>query len=998
METVARHHGGLVALEGPADIVSTQLRLLPPSSQILILPSVQHYITEDIYTDDRFTARSYIKAVHEAALARHHAALHFLNGANDINKKLVFLHGGTAGAVSHCISVINERQTAGDVLMAESVFRDIVRQGTRGLFEEKVDVQHEIWEMYASERDREELLREEDDEDPIIKAMRAADALYHETDSLQPADYYIRTRPRSLSLPMLELAESSPFFVFGSPPHEPNVSVFETDDDEDTRSARDRTHNRPWQHAEKERWGAAALKLSLPGQTATTKVERSHTRSIEDRPAAQALSPATDNFPSPPATPDGVVYGEARLVQMQASKLHRLQRRTKSLDDMELAQARSRRVTIELAPQGNASPLDSAEAKSRHWSIIEDPYSSNNLLHRPDARFVKAQKTTIRKPPTFLDGAPSQGRGTYINQGTDALGLDKYDRGPSSELWLPVLPLHEDLVIHFTSETSDYVLGSVIGLFRDGIYPIEVAKAASCESEDQEVYSPSPSAMDLISQEYHSGMSPELSPVAEVPSSDEASDYGSSAVGDKRMNTSNSIDPSTGLSSSLAAVKLPTPSCTQSPNMGQPPRTIFRDLATTSRSNAVATQNELRKALSVYFPFRQDIALQQFNLPSLYDMDRRWKPMFGEVEGRGLSLNRRTADCILAIGCQNGVKTELFLALTGQIEKLGCKSNGTSRSGRLDIRYLILNAVQSISTQCLTGQTPHDLSGDAHLLACLIVPQLESYLAANTVTRFLLLEYPAEYLPIILALQRIVGSEMFKVAGIVDSEDLSQAASDVPSPVSPNSAHDMQAIYFPNAQPSPPLVERKSSPRSRTSNHSFRPSHRARQSFSRADHLLPSSATEAEIATFISAILKTLIDIDVFYAPEAIRGRPARAHGAAKPFPTTPAKVAGATPASPPLSPDSDGRGLDSPTTPCARGQLSPSCTSVHSALSRSRRHSNRSRSGQRSLADRRRTTMVEDDFYNDDEDERRLMPMYMRTGERRKGNTRKALKFLGLT
>lgn len=42
-------------------------------------------------------------------------------------------------------------------------------------------------------------------------------------------------------------------------------------------------------------------------------------------------------------------------------------------------------------------------------------------------------------------------------------------------------------------------------------------------------------------------------------------------------------------------------------------------------------------------------------------------------------------------------------------------------------------------------------------------------------------------------------------------------------------------------------------------------------------------------------------------------------------------------------------------------------------------------------------TNVVEDDFY-DDEDERRLMPMYMRTGERRKGSTRKALKFLGLS
>ncbi len=60
MESATEYYGSLIALEGASDIISTQLRLLPSSPQILILPSIQQYIEDDRAAEAVFNPRAFV--------------------------------------------------------------------------------------------------------------------------------------------------------------------------------------------------------------------------------------------------------------------------------------------------------------------------------------------------------------------------------------------------------------------------------------------------------------------------------------------------------------------------------------------------------------------------------------------------------------------------------------------------------------------------------------------------------------------------------------------------------------------------------------------------------------------------------------------------------------------------------------------------------------------------------------------------------------------------
>lgn len=682
MENHSQYHGSVIAFEGPETLVSTQLRLLPISPQLLILPSLQHYMEEDSNTP--FDSRSCIKDVHQAALARHEAALQFLNGSSSNNKKLVFLNGGTAAAVSQCISVISERQASGDIILAEAIYKNIAGEGVRGLDLQGKYANREALDKLNSERDLDEALWEDDNEDPITKAMRAADALYRETESLQPVDCYIRTRSRSLSLPMFDyandLGQVSPFFVFGSSPSEGAPSVFGGEDEEEAHTAVAEKDPNGGPNLKKFP-GGQRLRISVPHRSASSMAEAVHGRNVEHRSTIQLFSSAAGGFMSPPITPEGVVYGEARLVQMQASKSQGL-RKIRSLDDMELTEARRRRISIQMPAAQRASPIDSPDPKSRHLSIVEDPYSPNNLVHLPLAKFVKARTTTIRKSPTFWKALPQPARQTYVHQGTDVadFGRDNADLDTEFE---PVLPLYEDLVVHFTSFSPDYVLDSVIQSFKNGLYPILGNTSESFGGTAETDSCPStPRTADLFDLEDSKGDG--LSPVAEVPSADEASDYDPYAA--------RASDVRCGHKMALQQSSTPPPHAQQPPAPAQAHEqhvdAKFHEFPTAGRLNAIVTQNELRSVLEQYFPHQESVGYLQFNSSLLPDMNELWRPIFQGFEAQGSTSAQHTADLILAIGCQKGVKSEFVSALTGQVEKLGTKSNGASRNGRLDIRLV----------------------------------------------------------------------------------------------------------------------------------------------------------------------------------------------------------------------------------------------------------------------------------------------------------------------
>lgn len=190
---------------------------------------------------------------------------------------------------------------------------------------------------------------------------------------------------------------------------------------------------------------------------------------------------------------------------------------------------------------------------------------------------------------------------------------------------------------------------------------------------------------------------------------------------------------------------------------------------------------------------------------------------------------------------------------------------------------------------------------DPRLLATLIVTQLESYMLLNASIRFLVLEYPASCLPIVIALRNLLGSERMKVAGIIDSlasdPPKSLSRSKVPAPLnlvpiegakrhnSPGSHHSSFSRIRTKLQRQVEMAREYSVSR-KSSNLAL--SFRGNVSFSKADFLLPSTATDAEISTFLSNIWEALIKKSDFYVPEPPSPKSV-AVLAAPPIPPTPA-------------------------------------------------------------------------------------------------------------
>lgn len=706
-----------MAFEGPFDIVSTQLRLLPPSSQVLILPDLEHYMKKE--DDQNFAIRPYVKEVHEAAQARYEIALQFLGESSRGNKRLVFLNGGTAGAVSQCIAAISHHKTSGDSLHAEMILREVLREGVQGLDHEQKDCD-ELVPGAASVCTRDEYPwdDEEVEEDPIIKAMKAADALYKETESLEPIECYIRTRPRSMSYPMPGWADcvgqASPFFIFGPPPNE---------DDQHEPSAEgegppENSHNSSKRCTTWASTPSSGMMIPLAYRPSSPIGRSYKTRSVASRTHIRNRSSTSNAVLSPPMSPSEVEFGEARLVPMQASRKEaKALRRTRSLDEMELHRARMRRRVVSSmspVPEVASPPMSPADVKTpcRHLSIMEDPFSNNNLIRLPRAKFVRANTTTIRKSPTFAK-PPYSMAGTHCTDRDTKSEAEHGNKEDHLEVAARdlVLPFHEDLVIQFTGEVSNHILDSVIESLQSGLYPVSTLPLDWDGTADTESCPSTPRTADLFDMDhFHGG----LPPVAEVPSVDE------SVAGDCDAYSTSGLSRASNFGGRFHSpcpslppeVQPPTPAHTPpillggivgiggdgscgggggagSGGAGGDARRAqrFQVVSTIDRVNAIAIQNNLRCILDAHFPPEQDRRYRVSSRFSLLpQMDKIWRPLFWNPGSKGRAPGERTADLILAIGAQNSVKAEFVSALTGQIEKLGSKSTGMTRSGRLDLR------------------------------------------------------------------------------------------------------------------------------------------------------------------------------------------------------------------------------------------------------------------------------------------------------------------------
>lgn len=441
-----QHYGSLVALEGPPDAVSTQLRLLPHSPKILVLPPLDHY-TKKEDDDSQFDARSYILRIHEACNARADAANSFLRDSTSGNRRLVFMPGGTGGAQKVCIAAISEHVTDGDFTRAETIFNSLVRNGVEGLRSQIKAKSKSVSRARGPDgrTNRKPGLYA----DAAAKAMAAAEALDRETESLQPDDMVDLTlcglglslgHRRSISVPIRcvdgELEDSAPFYVFGTinsstskealrVPHTPRprsmtptLSIVETLESAES--------ERSFELNTSSFLGENMSRLS----PAPPSHNKSFLRLSMASTSADFTSPRSDIFGSP-TEPSDVVFGQASIVDVRLSRAWstpeqspRSLRRVRSLDRIFAGAVTSQDVSAgNLTQTSGTCP---SETQSGSATPVRHAASRNALLSSPSSKTAqhttaRPVKTTVRRsPPKPLDLATSRSirRHQYVEKGT----------------------------------------------------------------------------------------------------------------------------------------------------------------------------------------------------------------------------------------------------------------------------------------------------------------------------------------------------------------------------------------------------------------------------------------------------------------------------------------------------------------------------------------------------------------------------------------------------
>ncbi|KAJ6441755.1 gastric mucin-like protein [Purpureocillium lavendulum] len=972
--------GSVVAFEGRPDTISTQLRLLPTSPQVLILPSVQCYLPSET-PGQLFDSRVYVRQVHDALVARNDAARAFLQGSTPSNKRLVFMNGGTPSAQALCVRAIMTHETSGNRAEAGAIFDDLVKDGLAGLEQDRNAGRKRNtfgYSQYGSDRD--------DFEDPITRAMRAADALDRQTANLQPSeglDLSSFTRQRSSSLPMYgysdEFGDAAPFFVFGArresqvddaamvPATPKTPSCLATTQREDSAQRLSRLMR---------------LHASTYPYSPSCAGETYQQRPLQDRPEADAPSPVSDVFSI--RTQDHVIYGEASLLDVRSSICRGPVTRVKSLDRLYPASPKFRDLGIP-----SESWLAEAESEtpraSRPQSLMliasdrDGTVSRLSTIEQPRTVIVKSKLPVVRMAPVpeskKRTKKPGRAGSTYIDRGTDAV------TGPQLSPFQPVFTCTEDLVVYLKDGAPDGILEAAINAFKDGRYPL-VSPSPTVPDYDHtgRLVPGTPDSQPRQDKETYVKLPKPSSgarPTAPVTTGGE--DYDPFAY----MQPTWQPRRLSNVAPKVTIVRPPTPVQTPPPTVTIVEREQkFHEFTVAANQTAVAVQNSLRSMLGEYFPPETE-GYHQFQFSLLPELDGLWKPIFRTVDPEAVQLGDGRVHQILAIGSQQGVKKEYSSAITGRLEKLGSKSSELGRADRLDFRYLLANAMQAFTAQPLANQTSDNPFTNPYLLATLIVPHLETYLALHSEVRYLLLQYPAEHFKTVLALQKLVGVELMKVAQIVDS----------------NSKEHLPFTHIRGASigtKTESSAAKRSSPSPRSSFDT---------PVSKANYLLTSTASDKDIAIFVSTVWNISAETSDSDTPEPppekmskrkAKPAPLRLKDNLSPFP----KVSPQSPVSPRLTSPRTVTILQPPPASAASTLRPPSASGTVKTFRSGRSRQSRRGNGNYTPSHVETASILTYDP-NDDSDydveERRLMPLFMRKSPGLKPSSRKALKFLGL-
>lgn len=687
--------GSVVAFEGHAETISTQLRLLPTSPQLLILPSVECYISKSDM-DDEFDTRTFIKKMHTAALARQQAAQEFLRGSTPNSKRLVLMNGGTPGAQALCIKAIMEHKTGGDFAHAEAIFNNLVKEGVAGLDGFAADRSRRHTFGLDNEEEYEEGL-----EDPITRAMRAADALDRQTASLQTTnelDLTLAARPRRSSLPLYgyvdNFGDAAPFFVFGAQEQEEAESIFaETYDG----GPSPYTPKFTLTHHDQPLTGLYSGYTHLQPPSPGTPIPRSPSCTGETYGMAVPSSLCPDLF-TPRSdvfsihSTDNIVYGEASLLDMRHAGRRATLTRVKSLDRIYLTTPRYRDLCIPPSPTepGRQHNKDMEQKLSpgiqRHsFTVVvsakDSQSDSFSYAERPRTIVVRSTRPIIKVAPVPSKKKRKPARASYIDRGTDA-----QSNCEPKKPFEPVLNFCEDLVVHFKDEVPETLLDSIMKGFRTGHYP--VACHSPTTPEVDQVNTPSPETPKLQSIHDPRCINEEIREPAVVIRSSYTGEYDPFAYAQPIWPQIKPLQKVPRLQieqQQTPASRLTLPAASEGNKK-------IHEFRINGQQTAVTVQNCLRSMLKDHFP-PESQGYRQFRFPLLPELEGLWRPVFSQTDPESPRKDGRPVDHILAIGAQRGVMKDYASAITGRLEKLGTKSNGMSRSGRLDFRYEAFRAM-----------------------------------------------------------------------------------------------------------------------------------------------------------------------------------------------------------------------------------------------------------------------------------------------------------------
>ncbi|KAK0747661.1 hypothetical protein B0T21DRAFT_379661 [Apiosordaria backusii] len=773
-------NGRLVALEGPPRLVATQLRLLPTSPQILILPALQQYL-DDINKNEDFDATQLIHRVHLAAQKRHAEAQEFLQKSTAEEGRIVFTCGGTVGAHALCLSAISKHQTNGNIEEADLVFCQLASKGAAHLAKEasrhsqcakdqgpSIAALGEV-KVIASPRSaalvprplrlrkatpdesspKETVFVQEERhnsfEDPVIRAMRAADLLDKETAFLQPATNEVDMTVRLIEIKKRKVVRRSM-----------SLSVVDSVMGSILGSK-----------------GSSASSDDSAGHNGLTSLNSSSGKNLAP-PTGNRRTPLRIEIPSPSIRWTGIREEPAEHHSTSTDK----------------------------PSFSRHGYLESERPRSADDKFTAKNHSSGRGKHLVDHDDMRG----CHRLGLFEQWG--QGHNANLTQ------PDHENTEPAADekTFEPVLPLQEDLVIYLSTVQLDESLDLVFQGFQRGDYTDRMPLRDSGALE--KTYDNTRRMLENLS-----------------PSS-----FTETASGRRKYSWING-----GLVHGL-----PTPGHSPTPSEARPvsavePAQRFWTLSV-GEETSVFTQNSLRSILTSQCPQTKTGRRPRSSGDGSVS-DNIWDQL--SVVSR--YVRKGKVDMILGVGGEVGVSRARLNEVVQLLEELGCK-DGVSRTGRVSLRDLIASAMQAYTAQPLAKQTQKNPFSDRSLLAALIIPYIERYLCAHPKVQFLLVEYPSEHLETILAVQKLMGNEIMRIAGVINGD-----GSALTRPFSP-----------------PPSIEvYKSStvPMSQEDFGSILEALLGSPSFTQADYILPAQASEAGTASFLTSIHKQLVSVSDFYTP-----------------------------------------------------------------------------------------------------------------------------------